>query len=273
MSPPDDTPTPHHTTVDFRFAPIPEELLFDTTVSSTAVRLWGVLARHGLDPDSCFPSTARLAGLLGRAQRTVPLLLAELETAGWLTRHARFAADGGRTSNRFELHSTRKNCRGAPPHQVQGGSPPSGSGGSPLRTPGERESLKESHLKEKTNTHARPGTRTRGDDASVAFGAGVSFDAFWACYPRRHGKRVGRRPTLALWEKLGDADRTLVMTAVRNYAAACNADVTLAKDPARWLRDRELWSDVWQTPAARRGPNPDGNVDRDRNRPAGRLKL
>jgi len=72
---------------------------------------------------------------------------------------------------------------------------------------------------------------------------------FWERYPKRDGKRVGRKQARAQWEKLSADDRHLAVVAVGNYAAAA-ADPQVfcpVKDPWRWLRDRLF--DDWQEPA------------------------
>jgi hypothetical protein len=73
------------------------------------------------------------------------------------------------------------------------------------------------------------------------------FDKFWEVYPRRHGKIVGKAPTAERWKKLPLEDKRAAYRGAMNYALACNADLTLAKDPDRWIRDR-CWVD-WQDPA------------------------
>jgi hypothetical protein len=85
------------------------------------------------------------------------------------------------------------------------------------------------------------------------------FDQFWEIYPRRHGKIVGKAPTAERWKKLSIGDKRAAFRGATNYALACNADLTLAKDPERWVRDR-CWVD-WQEPAivasSRNGHGPD----------------
>jgi hypothetical protein len=88
-----------------------------------------------------------------------------------------------------------------------------------------------------------------------------SFTAFWARYPRRNGKKLGRADALAQWQRLKPTEIPAVMTGVEHYAAACNGLPwgTFAKDAFRWLRGR-CWLD-WQEPATfdiqpgRRGPS------------------
>lgn len=103
-----------------------------------------------------------------------------------------------------------------------------------------------------------------------------AFDAFWNQYPRRDGKRVGRGKAEALWAKLTDDDKRLVLVAVGHYQAACAAG-RWPMDAERWLRDRDGWAVEWQTPAAPRTGQPNRAkveaVDHRRDAPAGRLDL
>jgi hypothetical protein len=75
---------------------------------------------------------------------------------------------------------------------------------------------------------------------------------FWPNYPRRNGKRLGKPKALAQWQRLSIEDQRRAVRGLRNYADACNAGKTLAKDAHRWLRDRD-WKE-WLTPADDQGP-------------------
>lgn len=92
-------------TTDYRFAPIPEQLLYDHSMDPLAVRVYGVLMRHGQDPDSCYPSHARIAKLIGVSERSVARPLKDLANAGWITREFRTSAQG-RTSDGYHVRST-----------------------------------------------------------------------------------------------------------------------------------------------------------------------
>jgi hypothetical protein len=92
-------------TTDYRFAPIPEQLLYDHSMDPLAVRVYGVLMRHGQDPDSCYPSHARIAKLIGVSERSVARPLKDLANAGWITREFR-TSDKGRTSDGYHVRIT-----------------------------------------------------------------------------------------------------------------------------------------------------------------------
>lgn len=97
---------PRAVTIEYRFAPIPEELLYDRKISDKAVRIYGALVRHGMSPDDCYPSHARLAELIGCSDRSVQRPLRELEEAGWVDRVPRFLDSGERTTDGFDVRTS-----------------------------------------------------------------------------------------------------------------------------------------------------------------------
>ena len=73
------------------------------------------------------------------------------------------------------------------------------------------------------------------------------FDKFWTAYPARNGKRLGKTKAADRWRPLDLEQRRAAYRGARNYALACDGDLTIAKDAERWLRDH-CWTD-WQEPA------------------------
>jgi hypothetical protein len=73
------------------------------------------------------------------------------------------------------------------------------------------------------------------------------FSDFWNIYPKRNGKRLGRKITETKWAKLTPDEQALAMIGATHYAAAVASGVTIAKDPERFLR-HQCWED-WQEPA------------------------
>src|SRR5690606_38090139 len=94
-----------------RYALIPESLLYDPSIPAEAVRLYGVLRRHGSDPANCFPSHRRLAELVGRSARSVPAWLRSLEDAGWIERVPRVSPEGDPTSNGYRVFSVPRRAQ------------------------------------------------------------------------------------------------------------------------------------------------------------------
>ncbi len=148
-------------TTDWRWAQIPEELLYDPTISPQAVRVYGCLVRHGTTPDSCYPTHARIAEKLGLAKRSVARPLAELEQAGWINRTRRFNARGDRVADGYHVLMASN-----PSAQLS--APTTRSSAAPSRDPArhqdaesrgqEGEPLNESH--ERTSSSTGPHTRS-----------------------------------------------------------------------------------------------------------------
>lgn len=82
------------------------------------------------------------------------------------------------------------------------------------------------------------------------------FDVFWAAYPRRNGKKLGKAKARTKWRALSYESKRAAYAAVLNYAAAVEAGATIARDAERFLTSK--WWEDWldgpgDTPAARRG--------------------
>lgn len=82
------------------------------------------------------------------------------------------------------------------------------------------------------------------------------FDVFWAAYPRRNGKKLGKAKARTKWRALSYESKRAAYAAVLNYAAAVEAGSTIARDAERFLTSK--WWEDWldgpgDTPAARRG--------------------
>ncbi len=74
------------------FAQVPEALLY-SDLSDLAVRVYGCLIRHGTTPETCHPTHARIAELIGKSERSIQRPVTELERAGWIER--RTTTDNG----------------------------------------------------------------------------------------------------------------------------------------------------------------------------------
>lgn len=77
--------------------------------------------------------------------------------------------------------------------------------------------------------------------------ASLGFEAFWEVYPKRNGKKVGRRICEQQWARLSLADRRAAWRGAVHYADSVDRGLTIAKDPERFLKHR-VWED-WQEPA------------------------
>lgn len=209
----------HHTRLDFPFAPVPEELLYDERVSATAVRIFGTLARHGLDPDSCFPDHDRIGFLLHMSGRSVARPLRELEETGWIERFPRFSASG-RLSDGYLLHGSAQNCAA---NRAIGREPSAqisavGSGEASLL---EIEPVNES-------------------ECLPAQKRAPSFDDFWALFPRKTGKGAARKA----WAKsITRAHPDVILRGLVRYLDDPNRpDPEFVPHGATWL-NQDRWED------------------------------
>jgi len=222
----------HVTVQQTPFAQMPEGVLYDSSLSDKAVRVYGALLRHGSDPSNCYPSHDRIARLIGCSKRSVARPLDELEKAGWVDREKRYDANGARTSDGYMVRVSRATVaqESATTTQESVDPPRAGAGGHHAQERDEREPVEREPLNENTSL-----TLVHEDS---------SFDAFWEQYPLRNGKRLGKVATHRAWFRLPGKDRDAVMRAIPNYSAGCGG---YPKDPERFLKHR-LWED-WQEPA------------------------
>lgn len=73
------------------------------------------------------------------------------------------------------------------------------------------------------------------------------FEDFWKVYPKRNGKKVGRKECLEYFKSFANRDRELVIIAAQNYAKSKDAKDGYARDPIRFLK-KDFWKDWIETP-------------------------
>jgi hypothetical protein len=95
--------------------------------------------------------------------------------------------------------------------------------------------------REKTERPAREEKKSKEKEAPE-----FSFDAFWALYPGRNGKKDGKEKCRVYYKRFKNGDRELVIQGARNYADSTQAREGFAKDPIRFLQEKG-WID-WQEP-------------------------
>jgi len=77
---------------------------------------------------------------------------------------------------------------------------------------------------------------------------------FWPLYPRRNGKKAGRKKAREEWDKLTSEEKDKAVTAipyqVGHYDACKAIKVFVAEfpDAHRWLRDRRFNDEVGEIP-------------------------
>lgn len=215
-----------HVTNEDRFAPIPEALLYDSSICAEAVRVYGVLRRHGDDPSNCYPSHARIAQIIGKSPRSVPGWIRQLEAGGYVERFARRTDNGDPDSNAYRVHmraverGVRAGERGpSAPHSVEGSAPP--------RAPKESQS-------EREQVNDNPSV------VVVAFDGMDAFEHWWSIYPRHTAKGAARKAWAAAVKKAGDVE--LLFAGARRYSDDPARDPKYTKHPTTWLNG-ECWGD------------------------------
>lgn len=250
----------HVTNEPTPFAMVPEALLYDPERSDKAVRLYGVLRRHGDDPTDCYPSKRRLADLMGCAPASLNRPLNELEDAGWIVRVAR-VDDRGQTSNGYHVHAAPRTSS-APRSQVS-----DGAHGSAARTPIAQEP------RERQPVNDSPGTREpRVSAAPLALVAqdepGPTFDAFWKVYPRGDGKPAA----IKAWDKaLKAATPERIMAGLDAWLRYWRArqEPEFVPWAQKWLNQQQWFADP--PPLRRADPGPRGPITSSREGQAGRV--
>jgi hypothetical protein len=94
--------------IGYRFAAVPEWIIYEEALTPLAVRIFACLARHGTDPSNCYPSNARIARLVHCDRSTVKGILRALEEVGAIRRFPRWDEHGRQTSNGFLLAGDRR---------------------------------------------------------------------------------------------------------------------------------------------------------------------
>ncbi len=70
----------------------------------------------------------------------------------------------------------------------------------------------------------------------------ITFDMFWNAY----GKKINRKRTEPLWDRLTDADKAKCLAQVKHYKAYLKrTGFRAAVDPDRYIKDR-YYDTIWQ---------------------------
>lgn len=254
-----------HVEVVHRFAQIPESLLYDPEMPDAAVRVYGVLLRHGQDPVNCYPSYRRIGELIGRAPRSVPAWIRRLEGAGWIERVPRMTDVGDFTSNAYRVFAV------ADPSAAERALRAHERGG--LRAE-ERapyalgDAPKESHENESQSERERDNPALFDAPPSAPPDPLAGFEDWWSTYPRKTAKGAARKAWPKAVKAAGGIDQ--LMAAVSAFAKSrAGADPTFTPHASTWL-NQERWLDE---PQAAPPPKAIHQIDADRGGPTGRIDL
>jgi Helix-turn-helix domain len=227
-----------------------------------------------------FPSLARLADRVGKRRSSVARWLAELETAGTISRSPGRSSVGDQparaTVYRLLVSATTTMLVAGPedghdplPGLVDGlvGRPSTGRDGlvvSPRWSRGESEMVSHGDSNKPINKpENKPPTRVASKSLDIVTpellpaapaGAGVRpaglapFDGFWASYPRRVAKVDAAKAWLQVTRD-GATDLAAILAGLAAWVDHWRAEATESKfipHPATWLRGRR-----WEDPPAR----------------------
>lgn len=74
----------------------------------------------------------------------------------------------------------------------------------------------------------------------------ISFNEFWENYPKRNGKKIGKKITKVKFFKLKNSDLSDIIAATKNYSESKQVMDGFAKDPERFFKN-DYWKD-WLDP-------------------------
>lgn len=209
-------------------------ILADTSLDATETLLMVGLADHVDSNDECFVGIETLAAYARVSYATAKRRLAALEAKGRLARERRRRSDGNLSTYTWTLLRPGLNLshdQGSPGRAVTMAHP-----GAPAEVPS-GEPPRETPLSTDVD---------KDDREHPEYG----FERAWQAYPKRNGKRLGKKTALALWRKRPYAEKARIFQAVRHYAAAVEATDTIPRDFERFLKAD--WWEGWEDgPGAR----------------------
>lgn len=260
---------------------VPAEVFPEMTCGVPAARAFGALAkradnRSGL-VDSTFEQIAQDAGMSRRQAAEGVAKLIELgliqqvrkgnsriSSKYCLRREPVADSAGFRTVDRAEIRTVEPAEQCGNPHFVvrKSALPLVSPTSSPTTSLADGEDEGAEHtddglLPDLTVVAPEPKTAPRAKGSRRGYT--VEFEAFWAAYPARRGKKDGKYPASQQWAKaLKLAPAEVLMAAVKAYAVSCG---DFPKDAERWLRGR-LWEDHAETASrAQAGELTDAEID------------
>lgn len=222
--------------VGTRFAPIPEPLLMDASISAGAVRLWGVLDRIAAR-DRIWPGREYLAGRLDLSVATVDRYVKELRDSGWLQVRRR----GLGLTNLYRLFDQPQPCGPGVRTGEDPDLPPVLATDLPP-TRNYREEAEREEEKRERDTPAQPAL------VSVPNSLLVGFDAFWSSYPRKTAKDPARKAWTKATKRTPPAD--ILIGLERHLPDLRARESKFVPHAATWLNDRR-WEDEPEPPSAK----------------------
>ena len=225
------------------------------TVGSSTRKLVLLVIADRVDDDSSetWVGQESIATEAELSVRTVGRVVAELEGLGLIERQQRRRPDGYRSSDliRLNRHWTSPDSQShespSPEpvsHDELSGDTDDNLTGHPVQPHPTECRSKNQPVDQSVDQSDTPPLRLVAEqDASTVETATTRFEMhFWPIWPRRHGRRVGKKAALARWLKLSVNQQRQAVKGAQAYAAHCTSSKSYPKDAERWLRDR-LWEE------------------------------
>lgn len=214
-------------TIDFPFAAIPADLIYDHEVSSTAVRIYGVLARVAFEEGAANVQLTHeeIAERLHCSPRSVARPLCDLEARGWIERR-KSNTWMGRGPDHYHLRANRAELRTGEAQRANS----RGDDRAESRTP---TSLKE--VRENTDAQVLDiATPTKRESLEA------DFDEWYKTYPRKKKPADARRAYVKARKKATKDELLLGARALERLVANQQQELRFTPYPASWLNS-ESW--------------------------------
>lgn len=243
----------------YRFATIPEWVLYHPHLTAAAIRVYGCLDRRGQTPSDCYPSHADIAERAQMSERSVARPLAELAAAGAIQIVPRFV-EGRQTSNGYRLAgdapfplplSARESATA--PAQERG------SGRAGERAPGRAQERdeRESEEREPEEREDSPALFAEPEPPAAVRDPVVESAEFIEFYDRRYPRRVGRGAARRAWANaVKKAPPGIIIAGAVHFAEQCKrrgTETTFIPHPSTWLNG-ERWRDEDRAAGPSSGP-------------------
>lgn len=227
---PDPTPRDDSIAVEtsWRFAMVPESVLWHPDLSAVDVRVYASLSRFGNGSGERRPSRATLAGRCAVSKQTIDRSLRKLVKVGAVAiKRNKVTSPDGTVSNRASTYTLLDLAPPVAPPGTVGGTRGSTTGEATPSTTGEA-LPKEEHRKKNTEDRA-----TSADEV---------FEAFWKLYPRKIGKPKARTAFAAALRKGTTVGQ--IVTGLRPWIVYWSArgEPEFVPHPTTWLNQRR-WED------------------------------
>ena len=181
--------------------------------------LYWIANHHNGETGLCFPSINRLAKVCRMSRRSVEKHISDLAGLGLIQVTQRFRAEGGKTSNSYQLFLKSSQEFQTDAQNLRMGSAKTAHG--------DAQNLRMNNL----------GRKNLGIEDNILI---EKFDDFYKCFPRKTAKGLARKA----WEvAVAKTNPDVIISQAALYAASVEGkDKKFIPHPATWL-NQERWDD------------------------------